>query len=85
MEWTIQSASPLLQCMGPYAPAGTPATAALRLNAEVNRILATANARAHCSPGCVLASKSAAEFGAKAAEDSLRFGAIIWERKTMGD
>jgi tripartite-type tricarboxylate transporter receptor subunit TctC len=71
---------------GFYAPAGTPEAVITRLNGEVNRILATPALKERISAlGGVSAPMSPAEFGAKAAEDSKRFGAIIRERKILGD
>jgi tripartite-type tricarboxylate transporter receptor subunit TctC len=71
---------------GFYAPAGTPDAVVNRLNAEINRILATPALKERIAAlGGVPAPMSPAEFGAKAAEDSKRFGAIIRERKISGD
>ena len=71
---------------GFYAPAGTPDAVITKLNAEINRILATPALKERISAlGGVPAPMSPAEFGAKAAEDSKRFGAIIRERKISGD
>ncbi len=71
---------------GFYAPAGTPAAVVTRLNGEINRILATPAMKDRIQAlGGVPAPMSAAEFAAKAAEDSRRFGAIIRERKIVGD
>ncbi len=71
---------------GLYAPAGTPAAAVSRINTEVNRILGTAPLQERIAAiGGVPAPMTPAEFGAKAAEDSRRFGAIIRERKIVGD
>jgi tripartite-type tricarboxylate transporter receptor subunit TctC len=71
---------------GFYAPAGTPAEVVARLNREINRILGTPAVKDRIAAlgGEVLA-LSPAEFGAKAAEDSKRFGALIKERKIVGD
>jgi tripartite-type tricarboxylate transporter receptor subunit TctC len=71
---------------GFYAPAGTPGEVINRLNAEINRILATAPLQERIAAlGGVPAPMSPAQFGAKAAEDSRRFGAIIKERRIVGD
>jgi len=71
---------------GFYAPAGTPEAVVNKLNAEINRILATpALKEGIAALGGVPAPMSPAEFAAKAAEDSKRFGAIIRERKIVGD
>ena len=71
---------------GFYAPAGTPEAVITRLNGEINRILATPALKERIAAlGGVPAPMSPAEFAAKAAEDSKRFGAIIRERKIVGD
>jgi len=71
---------------GLYAPTGTPAAVVNRVNAEVNKILGGAPLQERIAAmGGVPAPMSPAEFGAKAAEDSKRFGAIIRERKIVGD
>ncbi len=71
---------------GFYAPAGTPAPVVSRLNAEINRILATPAVRDRIQAlGGVPAPMTPGEFQAKAAEDSQRFGSIIRERKISGD
>ena len=71
---------------GFYAPAGTPEAVITRLNTEINRILATPALKERIAAlGGVPAPMSPAEFAAKAAEDSKRFGAIIRERKIIGD
>jgi len=71
---------------GFYAPAGTPEAIVTRLNTEINRILATPALKERITAlGGVPAPMSPAEFAAKAAEDSKRFGAIIRERKISGD
>ena len=71
---------------GFYAPAGTPEAVVARLNSEINRILATPPLKERINAiGGVPAPMSPAEFAAKAAEDSKRFGAIIRERKITGD
>ena len=71
---------------GFYAPAGTPNAVINRLNNDINKILATAavKERIH-SIGGVPLPLTPAQFGAKAQEDSKRFGAIIKERKIVGD
>jgi tripartite-type tricarboxylate transporter receptor subunit TctC len=71
---------------GFYAPAGTPAAVIERLNREINKILATkpVQDRINALGGDALP-LSPAQFAAKAAEDSKRFGAIIRERKITGD
>jgi tripartite-type tricarboxylate transporter receptor subunit TctC len=71
---------------GFYAPGGTPEAVINKLNAEINRILATPALKERIAAlGGIPAPMSPAEFGAKAAEDSKRFGAIIRERKIVGD
>jgi tripartite-type tricarboxylate transporter receptor subunit TctC len=71
---------------GLYAPAGTPAGVVSRVNSEVNRILGTAPIQERIAAlGGLPAPMTPGEFGAKAAEDSKRFGAIIRERKIVGD
>ena len=71
---------------GFYAPAGTPAPVVARLNAEINRILATPAVRDRIQAlGGVPSPMTPAEFQAKAAEDSQRFGSIIRERRISGD
>lgn len=71
---------------GFYAPAGTPAPVIERLNREINRILGTPALRERISAlGGEPAPMTPAQFAAKASEDSARFGAIIRERKIVGD
>ncbi len=71
---------------GFYAPAGTPEAVINKLNGEINRILATPALKERIGAlGGVPAPMSPVEFAAKAAEDSKRFGAIIKERKIVGD
>ena len=71
---------------GFYAPAGTPEAVITRLNTEINRILATPALKERITAlGGVPAPMSPAEFAAKAAEDSKRFGAIVRARKIIGD
>jgi tripartite-type tricarboxylate transporter receptor subunit TctC len=71
---------------GFYAPAGTPEAIVNRLNAEINRSLATPALQERIAAiGGVPAPMSPAQFAAKAAEDSRRFGAIIKERRIVGD
>jgi tripartite-type tricarboxylate transporter receptor subunit TctC len=71
---------------GFYAPAGTPAPVIERLNREINRILATQALRERIAAlGGEAAPMSPAQFAAKADEDSRRFGAIIRERRIVGD
>jgi tripartite-type tricarboxylate transporter receptor subunit TctC len=57
-----------------------------RLNAEINRILATKPvADRIVALGGAVVPMSPAQFDAKAKEDHQRFGAIIKERKIVGD
>ncbi len=71
---------------GFYAPAGTPAPVIERLNLEINRILATPALRERIGAlGGEVAPMSPAQFAAKADDDSRRFGAIIRERRIVGD
>ena len=71
---------------GFYAPAGTPEAIVTRLNSEINRSLATPALQERIAAiGGVPAPMSPAQFAAKAAEDSKRFGAIIKERRIVGD
>ena len=71
---------------GFYAPAGTPADVVARLNREINRILGTQEVKDRIqAQGGEALPISPAEFAAKANEDSKRFGAIIRERKIVGD
>jgi tripartite-type tricarboxylate transporter receptor subunit TctC len=71
---------------GFYAPAGTPASTVTRLNSEINRILGTPALQERVlALGGVPAPMSPAAFQAKAEEDSRRFGAIIRERRIVGD
>ncbi|MBW3656651.1 MAG: tripartite tricarboxylate transporter substrate binding protein, partial [Gemmatimonadetes bacterium] len=71
---------------GFYAPAGTPADVVNRLNREINRILGTKAMQDRIvALGGEALPISPAEFGAKAIEDSKRFGAIIKERKIAAD
>jgi len=71
---------------GFYAPAGTPQDVIDRLNREINRILGTPALRDRIAAlGGEPAPMTPAQFAAKAAEDSKRFGTIIRERKIVGD
>ncbi len=66
---------------GVYAPAATPREIVTRLNTEINRALATATLKERIMAiGNLPAPMSPEEFGARAGEDSKRFGAIIRER-----
>jgi tripartite-type tricarboxylate transporter receptor subunit TctC len=71
---------------GLYAPAGTPAAVIAKLNGEVNRILGTPAMRERINAiGGVPTPMSPEQFAAKMAEDGKRFGAIVRERKIVGD
>jgi tripartite-type tricarboxylate transporter receptor subunit TctC len=71
---------------GFYAPAGTPTDVIGKLNGEINRILGTPALRERIGAlGGEPAPMTPAQFHAKAMEDSQRFGAIIKERKIVGD
>jgi tripartite-type tricarboxylate transporter receptor subunit TctC len=71
---------------GFYAPAGTPADVVTRVNREINKILGTQALKDRIQNlGGEALPLTPAEFGARAADDSKRFGAIIRERKITGD
>lgn len=71
---------------GFYAPAGTPSDVIARLNREINRALQTQPVRDRIAGlGGEILPITPQEFGAKAAADSQRFGALIKERKIVGD
>ena len=71
---------------GFYAPAGTPADVVNRVNREINRILGTQALKDRIQNlGGEALPLTPAEFGGRAADDSKRFGAIIRERKIVGD
>ena len=71
---------------GFYAPAGTPADVVARLNREINKILATQGVKDRITAlGGEALPLTPPEFGNKAADDSKRFGALIRERKIIGD
>jgi len=71
---------------GFYAPAGLTADAVTRLNAEINRALATpAVVERIRSLGGEPLPLSPAQFAARIADDSRRFSAIIRERNIRGD
>lgn len=71
---------------GLYAPGATPPAVVGRLNSEVNRILGTPAMRERVNAiGGVPTPMSPEQFAAKMAEDSQRFGAIVRERKIIGD
>ncbi len=71
---------------GFYAPAGTPEAVITRLNTEINRILATPalQERINALAG-VPAPMTPAQFAARIADDSKRFGAIIRANRIVGD
>jgi tripartite-type tricarboxylate transporter receptor subunit TctC len=71
---------------GFYAPAATPRPVIERLNAEINRILASKPvADRIVALGGATVPMTPAQFEAKARDDFQRFGAIIRERKIVGD
>ncbi len=71
---------------GFYAPAGTPAAVINRLNSEINKTLSQPAVKERInSLGGAPLPLTPAQFHAKAMEDSKRFGAIIKERKIVGD
>lgn len=71
---------------GFYAPAATPPEVVTRLNTEINRALATQAVTERIRAlGGEPVPQSPAQFGARIAEDSKRFGAIIRERNIRGD
>jgi tripartite-type tricarboxylate transporter receptor subunit TctC len=71
---------------GFYAPAGTPADVVARLNRDINKILATQSIKDRITAlGGEALPLTPQEFGNKAADDSKRFGALIRERKIIGD
>ena len=71
---------------GFYAPAGTPPEVVARLNSEINKVLATPAVKERITAlGGVSAPMSPADFHARAAIDSTRFGALIKARNIKGD
>nr|WP_315231955.1 tripartite tricarboxylate transporter substrate binding protein [uncultured Albidiferax sp.] len=71
---------------GFYAPAGLPAEILARLNTEINKILGTQPVKDRIAGlGGEVAPMTPAAFGAKAHEDTARFGKLIKERRILGD
>ena len=71
---------------GFYAPTGVPADIVARLNQEINKILATQAVKERIATlGGEVAPMTPAAFGAKAHEDTARFGKLIRERRILGD
>ena len=71
---------------GFYAPTGTPADIVTRLNREINKILSTQTVKDRIAGlGGEVAPMTPAEFGAKAHEDTARFGKLIRDRHISGD
>ncbi len=71
---------------GFYAPAGLPTDTVTRLNREINKILGTQAVKDRIAAlGGEVAPMTPAEFGAKAHEDTARFGKLIRERRIVGD
>lgn len=71
---------------GFYAPTGTPPDIVNRLNTEINKILTTPAFKERVAGlGAEPAPMSPAAFGAKAQDDTQRFGQLIRERHIKGD
>ena len=71
---------------GFYAPAGTPASIVARLNSDINKILGTQSVKDRITAlGGEALPLTPQEFGNKASDDSKRFGALIKDRKIVGD
>ena len=71
---------------GFYAPSAVPQDIVVRLNREINRLLQTAAVRERIlGLGGEIAPMTPAEFAEKQRGDAVRFGAIIKERKIVGD
>ena len=71
---------------GFYAPAGVPQDIVARLNREINRQLQTPAIRDRVAAlGGEVAPMTPAEFAERGRRDAERFGAIIKERKIVGD
>lgn len=71
---------------GFYAPAGTPASVVAKLNAEINKVLASKPFQDRMAAiGAIPAPMTPAEFGDRAKSDSVRFGALIKARNITGD
>jgi tripartite-type tricarboxylate transporter receptor subunit TctC len=71
---------------GFYAPAATPKAVIDRLNAEINKILATKPVVERIGAlGGATTPMTPSQFDAKARDDFQRFGVIIRERKIVGD
>ena len=71
---------------GFYAPAATPPDVVARLNREINKVLATQAVKDRVlALGGEALPLTPAEFGAKAMQDSKRFGAVIKDRKITAD
>jgi tripartite-type tricarboxylate transporter receptor subunit TctC len=71
---------------GFYAPAGVPQDIVTRLNREINRQLQTPAIRDRVAAlGGEVAPMTPAEFAERGRRDAERFGAIIKERKIVGD
>jgi tripartite-type tricarboxylate transporter receptor subunit TctC len=71
---------------GFYAPAAVPQDIVVRLNREINRVLQTPAVRDRVAAlGGEVAPMTPAEFAERGRGDALRFGAIIKERRIVGD
>ena len=71
---------------GFYAPAGTPANIVARLNRGINKIRGMQSVEDRITAlGSEALPLTQQDFGNKASDDSKRFGALIKERKIIGD
>lgn len=71
---------------GFYAPSATPPAVVTKLNTEINKILRSpAFQQRMAAIGAIPAPMSAADFGARAQIDSVRYGALIRARNIKGD
>jgi tripartite-type tricarboxylate transporter receptor subunit TctC len=71
---------------GFYAPAGTPPAVVARLNAEINKVLASKPFVDRMNAlGGIASPMSPQDFAARAQADSQRFGALIKARNIVGD
>ncbi len=71
---------------GFYAPSATPPAVVTKLNTEINKILRSPGFQQRMAAiGAIPAPMSAADFGARAQIDSVRYGALIRARNIRGD